>query len=132
MYLTHYGLQEKPFKSSPDPKYLWLGARQREALSALVAGVLGSAVALIGTAHVLTWFLLGSVWHGSPQTWRRLAPARISRSARTLLRLSRSFCIRHVRAARRHDYAAPAARRATKLLLTRSAAAGAISWPDDP
>ena len=41
MYLTHFGLQDKPFKASPDPKYLWLGARQREALAALVAGILG-------------------------------------------------------------------------------------------
>ena len=41
MYLTHFGLQDKPFKASPDPKYLWLGARQREALAALVAGIFG-------------------------------------------------------------------------------------------
>ena len=41
MYLTHFGLQDKPFKASTDPKYLWLGARQKEALAALVAGVLG-------------------------------------------------------------------------------------------
>ncbi len=40
MYLTHYGLQEKPFKSSPDPKYLWLGTGQKEALAALVTGIL--------------------------------------------------------------------------------------------
>ena len=40
MYLTHYGLQEKPFKSSPDPKYLWLGAEHKEALAALVTGIL--------------------------------------------------------------------------------------------
>jgi type II secretory pathway predicted ATPase ExeA len=41
MYLTHFGLQDKPFKASPDPKYLWLGARQKEAQAALVAGILG-------------------------------------------------------------------------------------------
>ena len=41
MYLTHFGLHDKPFKASPDPKYLWLGARQKEALAALVAGILG-------------------------------------------------------------------------------------------
>ena len=40
MYLTHYGLQEKPFKSSPDPKYLWLGTGQKEALAVLVTGIL--------------------------------------------------------------------------------------------
>lgn len=41
MYLTHFGLHDKPFKTSPDPKYLWLGARQQETLAALVAGILG-------------------------------------------------------------------------------------------
>ncbi len=41
MYLTHFGLQDKPFKATPDPKYLWLGARQKEALAALAAGILG-------------------------------------------------------------------------------------------
>ena len=41
MYLTHFGLHDKPFKASPDPKFLWLGARQKEALAALVAGILG-------------------------------------------------------------------------------------------
>ena len=41
MYLTHFGLHDKPFKASPDPKYLWLGARQKETLAALVAGILG-------------------------------------------------------------------------------------------
>ena len=41
MYLTHFGLHDKPFKATPDPKYLWLGARQREALAALAAGILG-------------------------------------------------------------------------------------------
>ena len=41
MYLTHFGLHDKPFKASPDPKYLWLGARQKEALASLVAGIVG-------------------------------------------------------------------------------------------
>jgi general secretion pathway protein A len=40
MYLTHFGLSEKPFKATPDPRFLWLGARHQEALNALVTGVL--------------------------------------------------------------------------------------------
>jgi general secretion pathway protein A len=40
MYLTHFGLSEKPFKATPDPRFLWLGARHKEALNALVTGVL--------------------------------------------------------------------------------------------
>jgi type II secretory pathway predicted ATPase ExeA len=40
MYLTHFGLSDKPFKSGWDPKYLWLGAKHREILTALAHGVL--------------------------------------------------------------------------------------------
>jgi len=40
MYLTHFGLSEKPFKATPDPRFLWLGARQKEGLATLVTGIL--------------------------------------------------------------------------------------------
>jgi general secretion pathway protein A len=39
MYLTFYGLQEKPFNTTPDPKFLFLTAGHREALAQLVYGV---------------------------------------------------------------------------------------------
>ena len=35
MYLSHFNLQEKPFKVSTDPKFLWLGEKQKEALETI-------------------------------------------------------------------------------------------------
>ncbi len=40
MYLKHYNLTSKPFAISPDPKFLWLGKKYREALAALKYGIL--------------------------------------------------------------------------------------------
>ena len=40
MYLSHFKLQEKPFKVSTDPKFLWLGERHKEALETLRYGIL--------------------------------------------------------------------------------------------
>jgi type II secretory pathway predicted ATPase ExeA len=40
MYLSHFNLQEKPFKVSTDPKFLWLGEKQKEALEAIRYGIL--------------------------------------------------------------------------------------------
>jgi general secretion pathway protein A len=39
MYLTFYGLKEKPFSTTPDPKYLYHTSGHREALAQLVYGV---------------------------------------------------------------------------------------------
>ena len=39
MYLEHYGLKLKPFNISPDPHFLWLGERHREALATLEYGI---------------------------------------------------------------------------------------------
>jgi general secretion pathway protein A len=39
MYLTFYGLNEKPFNTTPDPKFLFLTPGHREALAQLVYGV---------------------------------------------------------------------------------------------
>jgi len=35
MFLSHFNLQEKPFKLSIDPKFLWLGKKHKEALETL-------------------------------------------------------------------------------------------------
>jgi type II secretory pathway predicted ATPase ExeA len=40
MYLSHFNLQEKPFKVTTDPKFLWLGEKHKEALDALRYGIL--------------------------------------------------------------------------------------------
>lgn len=39
MYQGHYGLKESPFSIAPDPRYLYLSARHREALAHLIYGV---------------------------------------------------------------------------------------------
>jgi type II secretory pathway predicted ATPase ExeA/outer membrane protein OmpA-like peptidoglycan-associated protein len=39
MYIAHYGLTEKPFSISPDPKFLWLGEKHAEALAGLEYGI---------------------------------------------------------------------------------------------
>ena len=39
MYLSHYGLKEKPFQISPDPRFLWLGETHKEALARLKFGI---------------------------------------------------------------------------------------------
>ena len=38
MYLNFYGLNEKPFNSTPDPRFLYLSPGHREALAQLQYG----------------------------------------------------------------------------------------------
>jgi general secretion pathway protein A len=40
MYRSHYNLFEKPFQLTADPKFLWLGEKQKEALATLKYGVI--------------------------------------------------------------------------------------------
>ena len=39
LYLHHYGLKEKPFQDTANPKFLWLGEKQLKILSILKCGV---------------------------------------------------------------------------------------------
>jgi general secretion pathway protein A len=39
MYLSHFGLREPPFSMTPDPRFLYLSERHREALAHLLYGV---------------------------------------------------------------------------------------------
>src|SRR5580700_9784402 len=39
MYLTFFGLNEKPFAITPDPRYLYLSPRHTEALAHLLYGI---------------------------------------------------------------------------------------------
>ena len=40
MYLSYFDLDEKPFKISTDPKFLWLGEKHKQALATLRYGIL--------------------------------------------------------------------------------------------
>ena len=52
MYLAHYDLKYKPFKTSPNPKFLWFGEKHKEALAVLKHGVMenGGFLLLTGDA----------------------------------------------------------------------------------
>jgi general secretion pathway protein A len=39
MYTEHFGLNEKPFSISPDPRYLYLSRRHADALAHLLYGI---------------------------------------------------------------------------------------------
>lgn len=43
MYARHFGLSQDPFSIAPDPRYLFMSERHREALAHLLFGVTGSA-----------------------------------------------------------------------------------------
>jgi general secretion pathway protein A len=54
MYLDHYNLKLKPFEMSPDPRFLWLGEKHKEALAALEYGILESKGFLLLTGDAGT------------------------------------------------------------------------------
>jgi type II secretory pathway predicted ATPase ExeA len=54
MYLTFYGLREKPFGPTPDPRFLYLTPGHREALAQLVYGVEEGAGFVVLTGEVGT------------------------------------------------------------------------------
>ncbi len=54
MYLAFYGLNEKPFATTPDPRFLYLSPGHREALAHLVYGVQESMGFLVLTGEVGT------------------------------------------------------------------------------
>lgn len=54
MYQKYYSLQEKPFQITADPKYFWMGEKQREALSTLQYGITEKRGFLLLTGEVGT------------------------------------------------------------------------------
>jgi general secretion pathway protein A len=70
MYLSHFGFTERPFSITPDPRFLYLGERHREALSHLLYGM-GEGGGFVQ--------LTGEVGTGKTTLWRyaleRLPPA---------------------------------------------------------
>lgn len=52
MYLSYYGLKEKPFSISTNPKFLWFGEKHKEAFSVLKYGVLDNKGFLLLTGDV--------------------------------------------------------------------------------
>ncbi|MFZ0610737.1 MAG: AAA family ATPase [Desulfobacterales bacterium] len=54
MYLAHFELNEKPFKLTTDPRFLWLGREHAEALATLRYGVLENKGLLLLTGDIGT------------------------------------------------------------------------------
>ena len=54
MYLSHYNLRHMPFQINPDPRFLWLGEKHKEALSVLKYGVISNQGFLLLTGDVGT------------------------------------------------------------------------------
>jgi general secretion pathway protein A len=54
MYLNHYELKLYPFRTNPDPEFLWLGEKHKEALSILKYGLLKRDGFLLLTGDVGT------------------------------------------------------------------------------
>ncbi len=54
MYLEHFGFSEAPFSIAPDPRYLYLSERHREALAHLLYGIKGDGGFVLLTGEVGT------------------------------------------------------------------------------
>ena len=54
MYLKHFGFCEAPFSLAPDPRYLYMSERHREALAHLLFGIQGDAGFVLLTGEVGT------------------------------------------------------------------------------
>jgi general secretion pathway protein A len=54
MYLDYFGLKELPFSIAPDPRYLYMSERHREALAHLLYGVSGQGGFVVLTGEVGT------------------------------------------------------------------------------
>jgi general secretion pathway protein A len=54
MYLEHFGLKELPFSISPDPRYLYMSERHREALAHLIFGLNSDGAFILLTGDVGT------------------------------------------------------------------------------
>ncbi len=54
MYLDYFGLKEAPFSIAPDPRYLFMSERHREALAHLVYGIRGEGAFVLLTGEVGT------------------------------------------------------------------------------
>ena len=52
MYVSHFGLQQAPFSIAPDPRYLYLSERHREALAHLLFGVGGGGGFVLLTGEI--------------------------------------------------------------------------------
>ena len=69
MYLSFFGLNEKPFAITPDPRYLYLSERHAEALAHLLYGIneAGGFVQLTGEVGTGKTTIVGSLLAQTPK-----------------------------------------------------------------
>ena len=72
MYLSFFGLLEKPFAITPDPRYLYLSARHAEALAHLLYGIneAGGFVQLTGEVGTGKTTIIRSLLAQTPEERR--------------------------------------------------------------
>lgn len=70
MYLQHFGLEKSPFSLTPDPQFLFLTSKHREALAALILGVSArkGLVVLTGEAGTGKTTLVAKLLQSFPPT----------------------------------------------------------------
>ena len=75
MYTSFFGLQEKPFAITPDPRYLYLSERHAEALAHLLYGIneAGGFIQLTGEVGTGKTTIIRSLLEQLPATRRRRA-----------------------------------------------------------
>jgi general secretion pathway protein A len=52
VYTKHFGLEQEPFSIAPDPRYLYLSERHREALAHLIYGLRGAGGVVLLTGEI--------------------------------------------------------------------------------
>ncbi len=75
MYLQHFGLEKNPFSLTPDPSFLFLTARHREALASLLFAVTGRKgfLVLTGEAGTGKTTLIRKMLQSIPSTCARFS-----------------------------------------------------------
>ncbi|HET7369229.1 MAG TPA: AAA family ATPase [Gammaproteobacteria bacterium] len=91
MYAQYFGLQENPFTITPNPRYLYLGARHAEALAHLLYGVTesGGFIQLTGEVGTGKTMLIRSLLEQLPE---HVDVALIFNPQMTLIEFLRAIC----------------------------------------
>ena len=86
MYTSFFGLNEKPFAITPDPRYLYLSERHAEALAHLAYGIseAGGFIQLTGEVGTGKTTVLRSLLQQLPAALRRRADPESARDARRI------------------------------------------------
>ena len=68
MYTKHFGLRREPFSIAPDPRFLFMSERHREALAHLLYGLEGTGGVVLLTAAASTESRVAGIESGAPES----------------------------------------------------------------